>query len=59
VLAQAGIAEAEALVPEPGERGAAGFCPLCGGQYRAAVERCGDCGVAVLPLAAPAPAREA
>ncbi|HET8538361.1 MAG TPA: hypothetical protein VFL83_00685 [Anaeromyxobacter sp.] len=50
VLAQAGIAESEALAPEPAAGGAASFCPLCGAQYRPGFDRCKDCHVAVLPF---------
>lgn len=51
LLAAAGISEAGALAPPPRAPGAAAWCPLCGGQYRAGFERCADCGVAAEPFA--------
>lgn len=51
LLAAVGVAEADALAPPPRAPGAAAWCPLCGGQYRAGFERCEDCGVPAEPFA--------
>ncbi len=54
LLASVGLAEAEALAPPRQLDGAAAWCPLCGGQYRAGFRSCADCGVDLEPFTATA-----
>jgi hypothetical protein len=48
LLAATGSSEEEALRPPARTAGAAGWCPLCRGQFREGFARCADCGAEVV-----------